>query len=87
MATQNPRTELRAHLRTLGWTHKATADRLGVAKITVTRWSSGARVPSEQVLRHLRLLAILQAHRPKLTARWVKESMKAPVGLVEACDG
>ncbi|MCA9527107.1 MAG: helix-turn-helix transcriptional regulator [Myxococcales bacterium] len=40
----------------LGWTHEVAAEHLGVGRVTVSRWASGARDPGEQVLRHLRMI-------------------------------
>jgi len=52
--------EVKAVLAGLGWTHAAAADYLGVGRVTVTRWASGARHPGEQVLRHLRMIRHLR---------------------------
>lgn len=48
--------EVRTILGALGWTHSAAAEHLGVGRVSVSRWCSGARDPGEQVLRHLRMI-------------------------------
>ena len=41
----------------LGWTHAKAAERLGVHRVTVSRWAAGiTRVPAHQI-KHLELLA------------------------------
>jgi len=56
---QAPATEVRVILAALGWAHGEAAEHLGVGRVTVARWATGARNPGEQVLRHLRLIAYL----------------------------
>lgn len=56
--------EVKSLLSRLGWTHQRAAEHLGVGRVTVSRWATGSRDPGEQVLRHLRLLCLLQSAHP-----------------------
>ena len=55
-----PAEQVRLILRALGWTHEVASRNLGVGRVTVSRWASGARDPGEQVLRHLRMILNLR---------------------------
>lgn len=52
--------EVRGILSELGWTHHEAAEHIGVGRVSVSRWCSGARDPGEQVLRHLRMIRHLR---------------------------
>ena len=66
MDTSTRATEVRDHLHAFGWTHAQLGEVLGVGRVTVSRWATGARDPGEQVLRHLRMMRSFQAQAPDI---------------------
>ena len=61
-------TEVRDLAREAGWSHREISERLGVHRVTVSRWVNGATCIPMSRLRHLRL-EVWQHLGKKLHAR------------------